>query len=121
MYVDSSSSVSSSRRGFVKRAGAGLTGTFLASSVCSAQSPATPDPISHAGAQRPLTDSEKVARIASNSWPIRYIFNARGVIFAPKLQVDRMKAKYGEITMLNFPDFTKKTFPGVRDMDLFSG
>jgi sugar phosphate isomerase/epimerase len=32
-----------------------------------------------------------------------------------------MKKKYGEITMLDFPDFTKSTFPGVRDMDLFSG
>jgi sugar phosphate isomerase/epimerase len=32
-----------------------------------------------------------------------------------------MKKKYGEITMLDFPDFTKKTFPGVYQMDLFSG
>jgi sugar phosphate isomerase/epimerase len=32
-----------------------------------------------------------------------------------------MKKKYGEITMLDFPDFTKKTFPGVTHMDLFSG
>ena len=32
-----------------------------------------------------------------------------------------MKMKYGEITMLNFPDFTKRTFPGVTHMDLFSG
>jgi sugar phosphate isomerase/epimerase len=32
-----------------------------------------------------------------------------------------MKEKYGEITMLDFPQFTKDTFPGVRHMDLFSG
>ena len=32
-----------------------------------------------------------------------------------------MKAKYGEITMLDFPQFTKDTFPGVTHMDLFSG
>jgi sugar phosphate isomerase/epimerase len=34
---------------------------------------------------------------------------------------ERMKEKYGEITMLDFPQFTKDTFPGVRHMDLFSG
>ena len=32
-----------------------------------------------------------------------------------------MKRKYGEITMLDFPQFTKDTFPGVTHMDLFSG
>jgi sugar phosphate isomerase/epimerase len=34
---------------------------------------------------------------------------------------EQMKAKYGEITMLDFPQFTKDTFPGVIHMDLFSG
>jgi sugar phosphate isomerase/epimerase len=121
MDLESSKGVSPNRRGFIRRAGTGLTGGLLSSLVCSAQSPAASDPISHAGAQRPLTEKEKVARIASNSWPIRYIFKARGVILAPKPEVDQMKEKYGEITMLDFPDFTKKTFPGVRDMDLFSG
>jgi len=32
-----------------------------------------------------------------------------------------MKKKYGEITMLDFPAFTKEHFPGVTRMDLFSG
>jgi sugar phosphate isomerase/epimerase len=121
MDSESSNDASRNRRGFLKRAGAGVAGGLLASSAGSAQAPAVSDPISHAGAQRPLTEQEKVARIASNSWPIRYIFRARGVILAPKPEADRMKKKYGEITMLDFPDFTKKTFPGVRDMDLFSG
>ncbi len=31
-----------------------------------------------------------------------------------------MKSKYGEITMLDFPEFTKKTFPGVTRMDIWS-
>src|SRR5215469_6857242 len=124
----STSNDSSGRRGFIRRAGAGFTAALLAStpssgqsSSPSSQSPARPDPVSHAGAQRPLTDQEKVARIASNSWPIRYIFKARGVILAPRPDVEQMKKKYGEITMLDFPNFTKETFPGVRDMDLFSG
>jgi len=116
------------RRGFIRRAGAGLTAALLASrpssgqsSASSSASAATPDPASHAGAGRPLTEKEKVARIASNTWPIRYIFKARGVILAPQPDVEQMKKKYGEITMLDFPNFTKETFPGVRDMDLFSG
>jgi hypothetical protein len=33
----------------------------------------------------------------------------------------QMKQKYGEITMLDFPQWTKDTFPGVFKMDLFSG
>ncbi|HET7055413.1 MAG TPA: TIM barrel protein [Thermomicrobiales bacterium] len=33
----------------------------------------------------------------------------------------RMKEKYGEITMLDFPQFSKDTFPGVTNMDIFSG
>ena len=32
-----------------------------------------------------------------------------------------MKQKYGEITMLDFPQWTKEHFPGVTRMDLFSG
>jgi sugar phosphate isomerase/epimerase len=32
-----------------------------------------------------------------------------------------MKQRYGEITMLDFPQFVKDTFPGVRRMDIFSG
>jgi sugar phosphate isomerase/epimerase len=34
---------------------------------------------------------------------------------------EEMKKKYGEITMLDFPQFTKDTFPGVTHMDIFSG
>ena len=32
-----------------------------------------------------------------------------------------MKQKYGEITMLDFPQWMKQHFPGVTRMDLFSG
>jgi sugar phosphate isomerase/epimerase len=33
---------------------------------------------------------------------------------------EELKKKYGEITMLDFPQFTKDTFPGVTHMDLYS-
>jgi sugar phosphate isomerase/epimerase len=85
-------------------------------------------------------------RLASCSWPIRYIFkqrprpaNAAPPASRPAPQTpaatpqapprvvnggwttERMKATYGEITMLDFPQFTKDTFPGVTHMDIFSG
>ncbi|MBM3767821.1 MAG: TIM barrel protein [Acidobacteria bacterium] len=68
---------------------------------------------------RPLTEKEKLSRIASNSWPIRQLFKTRST--RPSPQSDEMKKKYGTLTMLDFPQFTKDTFPGVYQMDLFSG
>src|SRR5579884_1055130 len=72
-----------------------------------------------AAAARPLSEKEKLDRIASNTWPIRYIFKSR--MFRNNPKSEEMKKKYGEITMLDFPTFTKETFPGVYHMDLFSG
>ncbi|MBV8811154.1 MAG: TIM barrel protein [Acidobacteriaceae bacterium] len=115
-------SAKAGRRGFLKSAGAGLAGSLILNATgpnASAQEGA-PESITHAGAGRPLTDKEKIARIASNTWPIRYIFKSHAVMAAPQ-EVEQMKKKYGEITMLDFPDFTKQQFPGVYQMDLFSG
>ena len=94
------------RRGFLA-AGAGLAaaGTLLGADA-QAQ-------------RRALTEKEKLERIASNTWPIRYIFRTRNT--RPNARAEEMKKKYGEITMLDFPQFTKDTFPGVTRMDLFSG
>src|SRR5215831_696677 len=69
---------------------------------------------------RPLTEKQKLDRIASNTWPIRYIFKSR-TGFGRNPRSQELKKKYGEITMLDFPQFTKDTFPGVTRMDLFSG
>jgi sugar phosphate isomerase/epimerase len=41
---------------------------------------------------------------------------ARASLLTPQ----QMKQKYGEITMLDFPAFTKEHFPGVTRMDIFS-
>jgi sugar phosphate isomerase/epimerase len=91
------------RRGFLKTAG--TAGIVLA-------------PVQ--AAPRPQTEHEKLERIASNTWPIRYIFKSR-TSFGRNSHSEEMKKKYGEITMLDFPQFTKDTFPGVTRMDLFSG
>ncbi len=100
--------ISTNRRSFLKTAGAGFgaAGVLLASEGGA---------VAHS-----MTEKEKLGRIASNTWPIRYIFKSRhDERINPKSE--EMKKKYGEITMLDFPDFTKKTFPGVTKMDLFSG
>jgi sugar phosphate isomerase/epimerase len=68
----------------------------------------------------PLTEKEKLAKIASNSWPIRQLFKTRAG-GGGRGNTAEMKKKYGEITMLDFPQFTKDTFPGVTHMDIFSG
>ena len=111
------------RRNFLRGAGGTLAAGLL---VGSAKSEAqqlpkggAAEPISHAGAKRALTDHEKVARIASNSYPIRWIFKNRGNV-GDKATVSRMQAKYGTITMLDFPAFTRRTFAGVTRMDMWS-
>lgn len=95
------------RRGFLKSAAAGLAAGGVASAAAADS------------AARPLTEKEKLDRLASNTWPIRNIFKTRST--RANQQVDALKRKYGEITMLDFPEFTKRTFPGVYRMDLFSG
>ena len=165
------------RRDFFRAAGGALTAAGLVLS-----------PAEQALAQF-RTDQDRLARIASNTWPIRSIFKQRpgggrgagaagrggaataagaggttaaraasgttaagaaggttaagaaigttaagvagsGRGEAPVVQrspanggwsTEQMKAKYGEITMLDFPQFTKDNFPGVTHMDLFSG
>ncbi len=112
------------RRNFLRTAGGGLAaGALLASSPsfaeAQAQQAATPEPITHAGAFRPLTDKEKVERIAANSYPLRWIFKAHGNV-GDKETVTKMKAKYGEHNFLEYPELTKKYFPGVTRMDMWS-
>jgi sugar phosphate isomerase/epimerase len=116
------------RRQFFKTAGAGLTAAGLSLGSRDEATAAQP-------AQ--WSEKDKLARIASCSYPIRYIFKTRANAGrgggggrganpgAPQgnagMTSAQMKEKYGEITMLDFPQFTKETFPGVTRMDLFSG
>jgi sugar phosphate isomerase/epimerase len=123
------------RRDFLKTAGAGLTASGLLMT----------DP-ERARAQG-AADKARHERIASCTWPIRQLFKTRGgggrgnaplslragavappSAGAPSTPANRdrttmadMKQKYGEITMLDFPQWTKDNFPGVTRMDLFSG
>jgi len=66
------------RRGFLKTAS--LAG--LAASAAEA-----------APAPAPLTEKQKLDRMASNSWPIRYIFKSR-TSFGPNPRTEALKKKY---------------------------
>lgn len=98
------------RREFLKTTGAGVT----AAAVVMA-------PRDAAQAQS-LAEKARLDRIAGCSWPIRSLFKTRQAPGrAPSTTISAMKRQYGEITMLDFPQFTKDTFPGVTRMDIFSG
>ena len=94
------------RRDFFKTAGAGVAAAGLAFS---------PNAEAQGGN---WTEKDKLLRIASCTWPIRSIFKSRG---QGNQTSQELKQKYGEITMLDFPQWTKDTFPGVTHMDIFSG
>jgi sugar phosphate isomerase/epimerase len=111
------------RRDFLK--GAALAG---GASLLPAGLPAATAAPAGLGDARPLTDAEKVTRLASNTYPIRNLFKRRaagpgtmGANAERQAQAAaEMKKKYGEITLLDFPQFTLDRFPGVRKMDLWS-
>ena len=98
------------RRDFFKTAGGGVVAGLALGAGPAEAAPAQ------------FSEKERFNRIASCSWPIRYIFKTRtrpGA--APNALNVELKQKYGEITMLDFPQFTKDTFPGVTHMDIYSG
>ncbi|MGC4053778.1 MAG: TIM barrel protein [Paludibaculum sp.] len=72
------------------------------------------------GVARALTEKEKLARLASNTWPLRTLFKSRPSTRPVSPETEAFRKKYGQITMLDFPQFTKDTFPGVWHMDLWS-
>jgi sugar phosphate isomerase/epimerase len=62
---------------------------------------------------------EKLSRIASSCWPPRRIFKSRSDR-PDNEETLALKKKYGEITLLDFPQWTKDMYPGVYHMDLWS-
>jgi hypothetical protein len=108
------------RRGFLKTAGAGLSaaGLALTASPPLTAREQTTAPETAQAAAKGAADKNNLLRIASCSYPIRSIFKTRGG--GGGGQNAALKQKYGEITMLDFPQFTKDTFPGVTHMDIYS-
>jgi hypothetical protein len=125
MSKDHDTSFTVGRREFLKTAGAGIA----AASAMTVDEPA---------AAQALAEKARFDRIASCTWPIRQLFKTRPPTAAPggapassppvaipanrdRTTTADMKRTYGEITMLDFPQWTKDAFPGVTRMDLFSG
>jgi sugar phosphate isomerase/epimerase len=115
----------SGRRNFLRHAGLGIAGGLAGGLALNAQEQSTAGnatadrkPITDAGVTRSLTEQEEAARMASNSYPIRFNFKVRNRENDQKSQ--EMQKKYGTLTLLDFPNFTKEHFPGVTRMDVWS-
>lgn len=67
------------------------------------------------------TRSEKLKRLASNSYAVNQLFRRRSNPQRPERPENvQLKQKYRELTLLDFPQFTRDTYPGVPVMDLWS-
>jgi len=81
-----------------------------------------PRPGGGGGANRPDREAEAAALAQNpNATHALAVATAATAARANLPNAEQMKAKYGEITMLDFPQFTRDTFDGVTRMDLFSG
>ena len=68
---------------------------------------------------RPLSDAERLSRLAMTCWPQRHLFKTYGR-GTPNEETLGLRKKYGEITMHDLPKWTKDFFPGVYHLDLWS-
>jgi len=67
------------------------------------------------------TRAERLKSMASNSYAVNQLFKRRvAAQQTVRPETANLRKKYGEITMLDFPQFTKDTYPGVPAMDLWS-
>jgi sugar phosphate isomerase/epimerase len=118
------------RRHFLKTSASSAVAAAAASAGLAAQT--QPQPQNPGTAQPPatvaapgagpgkLTEKDRLLRIASNSYAVRALFKSRNSGRGGGGQGAAMKKQYGEITMLDFPQFTRDTYPGVTHMDIFS-
>ena len=147
MNIDEQQTAGIDRRNFFKTAGAGLAAAALASPLDAAAAQEAAQkaaleriasntyPIRPLFKQRPrpagappagagrATPGPEAAPLSDNPNAKRALDVAAAATAARANlpNAEAMKARYGEITMLDFPQFTKDTFPGVIRMDLFSG
>jgi len=103
---------STDRRDFIKSAGLGAIGIAAAGAVLSSCRKKTVD----ISIKRP--QAERLKQIASNSYAVNSLFKRNRP--SSREGIIKLKEKYGEITLLDFPQFTKDTYPGLMAMDLWS-
>jgi hypothetical protein len=102
------------RRSFIKSTGAGLIGVAGIGIL-----PSSSESIEEKSDQR--SKDERLKQMASNSYAVNQLFKKRAYPGREERpETIELKKKYGEITLLDFPKFTKDTYPGVTAMDLWS-
>jgi sugar phosphate isomerase/epimerase len=102
------------RRNFLKTAAAGTLGVAGLGFSLSAGDAGEKKP-------KPRTKSEKLKQMASNSYAVNQLFKRRtNPQRTERPETVQLKEKYRELTLPDFPQFTKDTYPGVEKMDLWS-
>ena len=102
------------RRSFLKSAGSGIIGVAGIGLLPSALQVEEVKPVKR-------TREERLKQMASNSYGVNQLYKRRVMTGrAERPENIELKKKYGEITLLDFPQFTKDTYPGVPAMDLWS-
>jgi hypothetical protein len=102
------------RRDFLKSAGMGMVGATGMGLLPTANEITQKKVVKR-------TREERLKQIASNSWAVLALFKNRVNPGRPERpETVQLKKKYGEITLLDFPQFTKDHFPGVKAMDIRS-
>lgn len=111
-YLQKGSSIG--RRNFVRSAGTGLVGITGIGILA-------PDIIFNDQGSVKRTRQERIKQIASNSYAVNQLFKRRSFQGREERpETLELKQKYGEITLLDFPQFTIDTYSGVTAMDLWS-
>jgi hypothetical protein len=102
------------RRNFLKSAGIGMIGIAGMGLVPSVKQSLEEKPVKR-------TKEERLKQIASNSYAVNQLFKKRTNLDRQERPDDiQLKKKYGDITLIDFPQFTKDTYPGITTMDLWS-
>jgi sugar phosphate isomerase/epimerase len=102
------------RRNFLKSAGAGALGFAAIGILPSAEQSSEEKFVKR-------TKKERLEQMASNSYAVNQLFKRRTFPGREERPENiQLKQKYGEITLLDFPQFTRDTYSGVIAMDLWS-
>lgn len=102
------------RRNFLKSAGISMIGVAGINLLTSAKQSSEKKFVKR-------TKDECLKQMASNTYAVRQLFKGRSSSGRPESPEEiQLKKKYGEITLLDFPQFTKDTYPGITAMDLWS-
>ncbi len=114
-HISGNSPAGIDRRNFVRSAGMAMIGAAGLDLVPSGASVT----VEQVKARR--TREERLKQIASNSWAVLPLFKSRPNPGRPvRPEILELKKKYGEITLLDFPQFTKDYYRGVTAMDIRS-